>query len=466
MLNISARHCSVPAFALLALFDQTAQAQAGDQPPAAEPTKPDAKPRPSHVDLLRRIEAPDNAAPAHTPPPVEARSTAGVFTQNLFNPDLSLIADFTLVGTNINDKDAGSLAIPGLLDGSDRGGKSRGFNFNYFEMAFAASVDPYFDFFGVVTIEPGGVDVEEAYVDSRQLPWGLRLRIGKFLSSFGRLNGMHKHYWDFFDTPLVYESFIGGEGLKNPGLRLSWTAPVDFLLQFDAEVYQGVFDESPTFNAVGYDLTAVDGTTLSQKAPFVPALYVGSVKSSFDVGKHVFLLGASILYGHSAQARIDGQPTDMAFSAPGTVLYDAELTYKYLISSYRSLTWQSEYLGRYSSGDLALASDGLVHHARKTQGGFYSQLLWRFDQPGQWRAGARLDLLAQNSVAIDGTEQPLDHRLPRTTAMLEYSPSEFSRFRLQYALDRSRSFEGARKDLHEILLQMNISVGPHGAHSF
>jgi hypothetical protein len=56
--------------------------------------------------------------------------------------------------------------------------------------------------------------------------------------------------------------------------------------------------------------------------------------------------------------------------------------------------------------------------------------------------------------------------LPRYAAMLEYSPSEFSRFRLQYGLDRSRVFAGQRKNVHEVLLELNFAVGPHGAHSF
>jgi hypothetical protein len=400
------------------------------------------------------------AALAQTP------STAGAFTQNLFNPDLSVITDLSFAGANLKDPTAEALTVPGFLDETAREGKRQGINFNYLELALSASVDPYFDFFGVVTFAPEEIGVEEAYVDTRQLPFGFQVRLGKFLSSFGRQNGMHKHYWDFADTPLVYEGLIGGEGVKNPGLRLSWTAPVDFLLQLNAEVYQGVFDESPTFNATGYELTAVNGTTLSSSAPFVPGLYVGSVKASFDVGDHVFLAGASVMYGHSTQSRIEGENTDQAFSAPGTVLYDAELTYKYLISSYRSLTWQSEYLGRFSTGDLALASDGIVHRETKKQGGLYSQLVWRFDEPGQWRVGTRFDLLAQNSIAIDGVSQPLATMLQRYAAMLEYSPTEFARFRLQYAFDRSRYFEGARKDVHEVLLQVNIAVGPHGAHSF
>jgi len=428
--------------------------------PAGAAAAPETKTAPSCDALLRRIEALEKAAEERAPPP-EPRSTAGVFTQNRFNPDLSIIADFAAVGTNVSDKTAQSLAVPGFIDQSDRTGKLRGINFNYLELAFASSVDPYFDFFGVVTFAPEGFDVEEAFVDTRQLPFGFQLRLGKFLSAFGRLNGMHQHFWDFYDQPLVYEAFMGAEGFKNPGLRVSWTAPVDFLLQLNLEVFQGVSDESRTFNAVGYNLTAANGTVLSSTAPFVPALYVGSLKTSFDFGDNVFLLGASVMYGHSTQTS-----TDMAFSAPGTVLYNGELTYKYLISSYRSITWQSEYLGRVSSGDLALASDGLVHHQSKNQGGFYTQIIWRFDQPGRWRVGERFDLLAQNSLTIDGAGQPLDNMLQRYTTMLEFSPTEFSRFRLQYAYDRSRSLDGVQKDVHEVLLQMNIAVGPHGAHSF
>jgi hypothetical protein len=465
--------CGLPAlFFLLAapLGEGLARAEVppAETPPSSSPASPETKqaPAPSYEDLLRRIEALEKAEADRAAAPVQAPSTAGAFTQNRFNPDISIILDLAGVGTNVDDKMAQNLAVPGFLDKSDRGAKLRGINLDYLELAFNIAVDPYFDFFAVTTIDSTGIDVEEAYIDSRQLPFGFQLRIGKFFSAFGRLNAMHQHVWDFYDTPLVYEGFIGTEGLKNPGLRLSWTAPVDFLLQINAEVFQGVSDTSPTFNAVGYDLTAVNGTTLSAKAPFVPALYVGSVKSSFDVGKSVFLAGASVMYGHSTQTRVEGLPTDMAFSAPGTVLYDVELTYKYLLSSYRSITWQSEYIGRASTGDLALASDGLIHRESKKQGGLYSQLIWRFDEPGQWRVGARFDLLTENSVTIDGVDQPLDNLLARYTAMLEFSPTEFSRFRLQYAFDRSRYFEAVRKDVHEVLLQVNIAVGPHGAHSF
>jgi len=446
----------------------TPGAEPVDHLPGSTDTRPasDQNPPTSSCEELRsRIEALEALEAERTPQPA-ARSTAAAFIQNHFNPDLSLIADFGLVRTNLGDDTAKTLAVPGFIEESDRTGKLRGFNFNYLELAFSAAVDPYFDFTGIVTLTPGGYDLEEVYADTRQLPLGFQLRIGKFFSSFGRLNAMHQHVWDFYDEPMVYEAFMGLEGFKNPGIRLSWTAPLDFLLQLNLEVFQGYSDESPLFGAASYQLTAANGAVLSSSPSFAPSMAVGSLKTSFDVGDHVFLLGASVMYGHALQAHIRDLPTDTAFSAPGTILYNGELTYKYLISSYRSLTWQSEYLGLVSSGDLAQAADGVVHAADKRQGGFYSQLIWRFDEPGRWRVGARFDLLDQNSLTVDGAKQSPGNLLQRYTGMLECSPTEFSRFRLQYAYDRSRLLNGARRDVHEILLEMNIAVGPHGAHSF
>jgi hypothetical protein len=225
--------------------------------PESESAAPETKPAPSQDELLSRIEALEAMQAERTQAPT-ASSTAATFIQNRFNPDLSMIADFALVGTNRSDATVESLTVPGFIAQSDRTGKLRGINFNYLELAFAASVDPYFDFFSVVTFAPGGFDIEETYVDTRQLPFGFQLRIGKFLSAFGRQNGMHAHVWDFYDQPLVYEAFMGGEGWKNPGVRLSWTAPVDFLLQLNLEVFQGVSDASPVFNATSYSMTAAE----------------------------------------------------------------------------------------------------------------------------------------------------------------------------------------------------------------
>ena len=46
--------------------------------------------------------------------------------------------------------------------------------------------------------------------------------------------------------------------------------------------------------------------------------------------------------------------------------------------------------------------------------------------------------------------------------MLDYSPSEFSRFRLQFARDRSRPDAID----NQVYLQYIMSLGTHGAHTF
>jgi hypothetical protein len=46
--------------------------------------------------------------------------------------------------------------------------------------------------------------------------------------------------------------------------------------------------------------------------------------------------------------------------------------------------------------------------------------------------------------------------------MVDYSPSEFSRLRLQYAKDRSME----NQDENQWIVQYIHSLGPHGAHRF
>ena len=54
------------------------------------------------------------------------------------------------------------------------------------------------------------------------------------------------------------------------------------------------------------------------------------------------------------------------------------------------------------------------------------------------------------------------HNPTRHTAMLDWSPTEFSRLRLQFASDKSRF--GVTD--HQALVQYIFSLGAHGAHKF
>jgi hypothetical protein len=94
--------------------------------------------------------------------------------------------------------------------------------------------------------------------------------------------------------------------------------------------------------------------------------------------------------------------------------------------------------------------------------GAYVQALYRYDR---WRVGARYDTLGifSDSLKVGGEKQDQGKRPWRTTASLEFNPSEFSRMRLQYTHDESTR-DGRQND--EWWLQFIFGIGAHGAHEF
>jgi hypothetical protein len=89
-----------------------------------------------------------------------------------------------------------------------------------------------------------------------------------------------------------------------------------------------------------------------------------------------------------------------------------------------------------------------------------------------WRAGLRYDSMNSGAPSIGlvnaGVLSLADFPslVPaspeRTTIMLDWSPSEFSRLRAQYAWDQART--GERDE--QLLLQYIFAIGAHGAHKF
>src|SRR6185312_5197386 len=50
-------------------------------------------------------------------------------------------------------------------------------------------------------------------------------------------NGQHLHVQDFTRRPLINAAYLGTDGLRAPGLQVSWLAPTPFFLQFFGEVF-------------------------------------------------------------------------------------------------------------------------------------------------------------------------------------------------------------------------------------
>ncbi len=103
----------------------------------------------------------------------------------------------------------------------------RGFSIAESELSLTANVDD--KVYGNLTFSlspENTVEVEEAYGIFTALPDGITPKFGRFLSSIGYLNDQHQHVWDFYDAPLVYQAFLGGQ-FQNNGLQVKWVAPTD-----------------------------------------------------------------------------------------------------------------------------------------------------------------------------------------------------------------------------------------------
>lgn len=389
------------------------------------------------------------------------------FQQQNFVPNISLIMDSSVGGRNFSNEDFGRMLQPlNLQQEADVAAlPTNGLNFNYAELAMGSPVDPYLDLFAVFHLHPEGFEVEEAYALTRGLPFDLQLKAGKFLSHFGRINPQHAHFWSFNDAPVIYSEFFGGEDLNEQGIRLSWLAPTDFYLDLGLEALKGENERS--FGTTGF-------TVGDQTVPGInlPNLLVGTVKTSFDLLDNLVLLGG-LSYAQGG-TRIAGEAGGDATTAQATLpeglenfagmsqIGGADLSLRWFIDSYRELSWQSEFLFRHTGGSVydAVGTSPLD----KYQSGLYSQLVWRFAQ--RWSTGVRLDLLTQNQTVADGISSAGAAMLPRYTAMLEFKPSDFTRFRLQYNLDQTHFLDGENPLLHELFLQMNLVIGAHGAHNF
>ena len=115
-------------------------------------------------------------------------STGQVSSGTSFNPAISVIPEGLYYSDN---KSGDALGLFNSADGfagtpaGEGRDLSRGFNLGETELAFSGAVDPYFDVTAIVSFSPDGVEVEEAYARTRNLPAGLALKMGKFYSDIG-----------------------------------------------------------------------------------------------------------------------------------------------------------------------------------------------------------------------------------------------------------------------------------------
>ena len=421
-----------------------------------------------------------------------------------FNPAISLILD----GVYRNDFSGEVGDPPGFGGGHDHDhghghdhahGIEEGMQLREAELTLTGTVDPYFDAVGVIGIhEGGGVDLEEAYIQTRALPGGLQLKAGKFLSDIGYINRQHIHDWDFVDQPLVMREIFGDHGLQDTGVQMTWLAPLPFYNQYGIEVLQGSNDGvarysgSGSHTIAGYD-TDEDPSDARERSQIDyglddhsgPRLVTAFSRFAPDLGfNHAARFGVSGGYASSWQdadehgsGRVDVWDGDAWFAGLDAVYkYDSGRAY-----GHGNWTVQAEYFYR----ELDLDYENRVPdewsndaHAgfniedewsqKARQDGFYLQALYGFAP--RWNAGLRAEAVGLTNESAEpdrdaGAFEEFDTTY-RYSAQVRFMPTEFSILRAQLNYKDLPDHDGHDHDSWSFMLQYNISLGEHGAHEF
>ena len=336
-----------------------------------------------------------------------------------------------------------------------------GFNLRHIELGLSAAVDPFFRAWTTLAIEDGNSEIEEAVIQTTNLPYDCTLSGGKFLSGIGRINWQHSHNWDFFDQPLVYELMLGPHGLQEKGVQLTWLAPAPFYLLFGAEALNG--ENEKMFQKVeAEELTNKDG----------PRLWTGFVKFGPDLGpRHAMQMGISYTNGYHQEAHDgDGDGSDDHWLKGRNDLWGADLVYKFNAQKahgFGDFVLQGEYF--YRKKDLEVAQHDLIQALTgrdriDRQDGYYVQALYGFLP--QWRGGLRWEEVGgRNDMELPDLTDYSYKSSNRISAMIDWRLSEFSLLRAQAAHSDLELEDGLEK-AWELILQWQVTFGEHAAHDF
>ncbi len=387
----------------------------GPAAPAPDPTAP--------ADDLADIEAALGADSTATAKPAPAPASA-----SSMNPDLSFIADFAFA----------AFSSDANLQGGDHDPHENGFNLQGLELAASKAVDPYFKFNANLNFGEDGVEIEEAYATTLDLPHDLQVRAGQFLTQFGRINPTHPHAWDFADQPFVISRVFGGEANRGLGAEVSYLTPLPWYV----EVLASVIDP----RGEGTNRSFLGASEAPLAHPWTVEAMLAA-KQFFELSDNWSLMwGLSYVTGPNAT----GERTR-------TNLVGSDLYLKY-----RPITFGSDTI-------VSLQAE-VIYRRRQTPGGVladptgYAQLFWRFGR--RWGTAARYEYGGASrgpTGVVDDLDPDWTGGRHRVAAALTFWPTEFSRLRLQGQVDRPAWLADP---IYAAFLALELSVGVHGAHKF
>ena len=353
-----------------------------------------------------------------------------------------LLPDISAVGDLVGD-----LSPKGSTqDGGER------FAIREVEVALQAAVDPYFRgdiFLGISDLEK--VSIEQAYLTATALPWGLEVRLGRYLMPVGKQNTTHRHDLHAIDYPYVLQRFFSEEGLKGTGIYASRIfAPFGFYQEIIVTAVDRFGDATEglvTLEPVNKKLTGLG--------------YSARLRNYWDLTQASNIeLSFSGITGKREQPIVGGEAS-LAMAARQSVI-GTDFTYRWRPLQqglYKSFILQMELMRQLNERDpsLDLPSDvstvGLSYGGpdRDFTGGY---AFARYQVTRRGYLGARFDSFQDEAVSGRTTTA--------VSGYLEFFPSEFSKLLAGY--ERYSPARGSATN--RILLQATFALGPHKPHPF
>ncbi len=301
--------------------------------------------------------------------------------------------------------------------------------------------------------------MEEAFATTTSLPWNLQVKGGSFRSAFGRQNGQHLHVQDFTRRPLINSAFLGSDGLRGPGVQVSWLSPLPFYLALYGEAFSLFNDPAASGGPVPEPVRSFGANGFQR--PTVTA----EAKLFLPFGDEWSLYGGLNFASGESPGLALTSTTNVGVGRD-TQLFGADLYLKWkpanVAGGYPSVALQVEAVFRHFTAGDALAD--------AWDGGAYAQAVMQFAR--RWFLGLRGDFVGLPASAVLA-------RTARGAVSLTFQGSEFMRIRAYVELEKANISFGDESIPPGALLsavqpswapaaflQLEISIGAHGAHPF
>lgn len=280
---------------------------------------------------------------------------------------------------------------------------------------------------------------EEAFGKITNIPGGLELKGGQYLSRFGGLNDKHLHAWDFVDSEMALSRFLGEDGLLLQGGELSWTLPFGMDPVWVSVASVGFGNARAHEHEHGHEHEE-DFPHDGEEAALQDDIWTARLMARYRHDDfHTLTAGISAAGGTNGF----GRDTDV-------IGIDAEWLWREngLEPGGRAFRWRNEFLWRDADAFTYHEDEGETFRGSYQEWGFYSHVIYSWS--GRLDTGLRLGWVE----GVDDFGQDERFRISPAVTWW-FDNARRAGLRAQYNYDAIASSD----DAHSLWLQLNIALG-------